>query len=100
MTKSKYVEMHSFTVMGNEPKTECLQGHSHSNHHGQDGGGFSAIFQLLPILLLVLVSLLSSLLVSDPLYRCLKFSSLDKDPAFSGPWDIVMHTFTQQSSPL
>jgi len=44
------------------------QGHSHSNHHGQDGGGFSAIFQLLPILLLVLVSLLSSLLVSDPLY--------------------------------
>merc|ERR1712181_92757 len=48
---------------------EQQQGHSHSNHgHGQDGGGFSAIFQLLPILLLVLVSLLSSLLVSDPLY--------------------------------
>ena len=23
-----------------------LQGHSHSNHHGQDGGGFSAIFQV------------------------------------------------------
>jgi len=45
------------------------QGHSHSNHHQQgDSSSFSAIFQLLPILLLVLVSMLSSLLVTDPLY--------------------------------
>lgn len=47
------------------------QGHSHSGgggHHQADSSGFSAIFQLLPILLLVLVSMLSSLLVSDPLY--------------------------------
>ena len=27
-------------------ESTLLQGHSHSNHHGQDGGGFSAIFQV------------------------------------------------------
>jgi len=44
------------------------QGHTHNGHQQGDTSGFSAIFQLLPILLLVLVSMLSSLLVSDPLY--------------------------------
>jgi len=43
--------------------------HSHSNTHQGDTSGFSAIFQLMPILLLILVSMLSSLLVSDPLYN-------------------------------
>lgn len=45
------------------------QGHPPHQHQQQgDTSGFSAVFQLLPILLLVLVSMLSSLLVSDPLY--------------------------------
>jgi len=44
-------------------------GHSHGNNHHGDTSGFSAIFQLMPILLLILVSMLSSLLVSDPLYN-------------------------------
>merc|ERR1711915_248461 len=44
-------------------------GHAHSNGHHGDTSGFSAIFQLMPILLLILVSMLSSLLVSDPLYN-------------------------------
>jgi len=43
--------------------------HSHANTHHGDTSGFSAIFQLMPILLLILVSMLSSLLVSDPLYQ-------------------------------
>jgi len=43
--------------------------HSHANTHHGDTSGFSAIFQLMPILLLILVSMLSSLLVSDPLYN-------------------------------
>lgn len=44
--------------------------HSHTghSHHQGDTSGFSAIFQLLPILLLVVVSMLSSLLVTDPLF--------------------------------
>jgi len=44
-------------------------GHSHANTHHGDTSGFSAFFQLMPILLLILVSMLSSLLVSDPLYN-------------------------------
>jgi len=51
----------------------------HANHHHHHAGGqqahheatsgFSALFQLMPILLLILVSMLSSLLVNDPLYN-------------------------------
>merc|ERR1719452_168040 len=52
---------------GNVGEQQGQQGQGHAHGH-QDQGSFSAIFQLLPILLLVLVSLLSSLLVSDPLY--------------------------------
>jgi len=44
-------------------------GHAHGTSHHGDTSGFSAIFQLMPILLLILVSMLSSLLVSDPLYN-------------------------------
>jgi len=46
------------------------QEHSHSGHHHHQAetSGFSAIFQLMPILLLVIVSVLSSLLATDPLY--------------------------------
>jgi len=44
----------------------------HHHHHtaggGQDQSGFSAIFQVLPILFLILMSMFSSLLVSDPVY--------------------------------
>jgi len=48
---------------------EQQAGHSHGTTHHGDTSGFSAIFQLMPILLLILVSMLSSLLVSDPLYN-------------------------------
>lgn len=46
------------------------EGHSHHQHasHTQEQGGVSALFQLLPIIFLILMSLFSSLLVSDPLY--------------------------------
>lgn len=44
-------------------------GHAHGASHHGDTSGLSAIFQLMPILLLILVSMLSSLLVSDPLYN-------------------------------
>jgi len=42
-------------------------GHSHSQSQEQVGG-YSALFQLLPILFLIVMSLFSSLLVNDPLY--------------------------------
>merc|ERR1719225_578449 len=42
--------------------------HHHSSSQYENSTNFSAIFQLMPILLLILVSMLSSLLVSDPLY--------------------------------
>lgn len=42
--------------------------HHHSSSQYDNSTNFSAIFQLMPILLLILVSMLSSLLVSDPLY--------------------------------
>jgi len=44
-------------------------GHHHTGHHYDSSSNFSAIFQLMPILLLILVSMISSLLVSDPLYN-------------------------------
>jgi len=44
-------------------------GHHHAGHHYDSSSNFSAIFQLMPILLLILVSMISSLLVSDPLYN-------------------------------
>jgi len=44
-------------------------GHHHHSAHYDNTSNFSAIFQLMPILLLILVSMLSSLLVSDPLYN-------------------------------
>lgn len=43
-------------------------GHSHSGTHRGEANSFSAIFQLVPILLLVVVSTLSSLMVADPLF--------------------------------
>jgi len=43
-------------------------GHSHSSANNSEATNFSALFQLAPILLLVVVSMLSSLLVADPLY--------------------------------
>jgi len=49
--------------------TDQQAGHSHANTHHGETSGFSAFFQLMPILLLILVSMLSSLLVSDPLYN-------------------------------
>lgn len=47
--------------------------HQEGHHHHGTGGhqeqsGFSAIFQVLPILFLILMSMFSSLLVSDPIY--------------------------------
>lgn len=48
---------------------ESHGGHHHHSSHYDTSSNFSAIFQLMPILLLILVSMLSSLLVSDPLYN-------------------------------
>lgn len=45
------------------------QGRGGGHHHYETSSNFSAIFQLMPILLLILVSMLSSLLVSDPIYN-------------------------------
>lgn len=47
--------------------------HQTDHHHHQGNGyheqsGFSALFQILPILFLILMSMFSSLLVSDPVY--------------------------------
>jgi len=46
--------------------------HSHQEHYHQGGSdsgtSFSALFQLMPILILLVVSLLSSFLAADPLY--------------------------------
>ncbi|XP_023345928.1 dnaJ homolog subfamily B member 12-like isoform X2 [Eurytemora carolleeae] len=44
-------------------------GHAQEHQqHSQEQGGFGALFQLLPILFLILMSLFSSLFVNDPLY--------------------------------
>jgi len=62
---------------GGRWQRQAAQGHHDEGHHQRAGGhhhyetssNFSAIFQLMPILLLILVSMLSSLLVSDPIYN-------------------------------
>lgn len=47
---------------------QYAQQESSHQHHSNDQAGYSALFQLLPILFLIVMSLFSSLLVSDPLY--------------------------------
>jgi DnaJ family protein B protein 12 len=54
---------------GRWTRNTAAAGHAKEHHAGtQEQGGFSALFQLLPIFFLILMSLFSSLFVHDPLY--------------------------------